>query len=148
VDYSEAGMKLTEEFEGCRLVSYLDSVGVPTIGYGHTSGVHLGMSCTQEQADAWLREDISLAIQSVNVLCRVPLTQGEFDALVDFDFNLGRGALGGSTLLRLLNAGDYAGAAAQFERWDMAGGKHMAGLLRRRHAEESEFRDGMADQNN
>ena len=140
MNYSEAGLDLTEESEGCRLVAYQDSVGVWTIGYGHTRGVVEGMTCTQAQAEAWLREDILSAIADVNRLVKVPLTQGEFDALVDFDFNLGGGALRGSTLLRLLNGGDHAGAAEQFERWDRAGGHVLAGLLRRRLAEEAEFK--------
>ncbi len=140
MNYSEAGLDLTEESEGCRLVAYQDSVGVWSIGYGHTRGVVAGMTCTQAQAEAWLREDILSAIADVNRLVKVPLTQGEFDALVDFDFNLGGGALRGSTLLRLLNGGDHAGAAEQFERWDRAGGHVLAGLLRRRLAEEAEFK--------
>ena len=140
MNYSDAGLDLTEESEGCRLIAYQDSVGVWTIGYGHTRGVVSGMTCTQAQAEAWLREDILSAIADVNRLVKVPLTQGEFDALVDFDFNLGGGALRGSTLLRLLNGGDHAGAAEQFERWDRAGGHVLAGLLRRRLAEEAEFK--------
>lgn len=137
--YSKQGLALTEQFEGCRLTAYLDQVGVPTIGYGHTRGVHLGMTCTQEQAEAWLREDIALCEQDVNTHVKVPLAQGEFDALVDFAFNLGCQSLNGSTLLRLLNAGDYHGAAAEFEKWDHVGGKIVAGLLRRRQAELAEF---------
>ena len=140
MNYSDAGLDLTEESEGCRLIAYQDSVGVWSIGYGHTRGVVAGMTCTQAQAEAWLREDILSAIADVNRLVKVPLTQGEFDALVDFDFNLGGGALRGSTLLRLLNGGDHAGAAEQFERWDRAGGHVLAGLLRRRLAEEAEFK--------
>jgi lysozyme len=97
------------------------------------------MRCTQEQAEAWLLEDIALCEQDVNTHVEVPLTQGEFDALVDFAFNLGCGSLNGSTLLRLLNAGDFHGAAAEFEKWDHAGGKVVAGLLRRRQAERTEF---------
>ena len=139
MQYSKQGLALTEQFEGCRLEAYLDQVGVPTIGYGHTRGVRLGMTCTQEQAEAWLREDIALCEQDVNTHVKVPLTQGEFDALVDFAFNLGCGSLNGSTLLHLLNAGDYHGAAAEFEKWDHAGGKVVSGLLRRRIAEEAEF---------
>ena len=139
MNYSESGLDLTEESEGCRLVAYQDSVGVWTIGYGHTRGVVAGMTCTQAQAEAWLREDIASAIADINRLARVPLTQGEFDALVDFDFNLGGGALRGSTLLKLLNAGDHAAASLEFTKWDKAGGKVIAGLLRRRVSEQAEF---------
>jgi lysozyme len=139
MEYSPDGLKLTESFEGCRLQAYLDSVGVPTIGYGHTHGVTMGMTCTQEQADAWLQEDVQEAVQAVNNLVTVPLTQQQFDALVDFTFNLGTGALQHSTLLRLLNSGNYQGAAGEFEKWDKAGGKVLPGLLKRRQAERDMF---------
>jgi lysozyme len=132
-------MALTESFEGCRLAAYLDSVGVPTIGYGHTRGVHLGMTCDQPQAERWLIEDKAAAEANVNRAITIPITQGEFDALVDFDFNLGDGALNGSTLLKLVKAGRFDDAAKEFPRWDMAGGHHVAGLLRRRLAEQAEF---------
>lgn len=137
--YSQNGMHLTESFESCRLMAYLDSVGVPTIGWGHTNSVHMGMTCSQEQADQWLQEDIQSSVNAVNSMVKVQLTQQEFDALVDFTFNLGAGNLQHSTLLRLLNAGDYSSAAAEFDKWDRAGGKVMAGLLRRRESEEDMF---------
>lgn len=139
MQYSLDGLHLTERFEGCRLEAYRDSVGVLTIGYGHTAGVKEGDTCTQEQAERWLQEDIQAAANAVNKYVNVSLTQGEFDALVDFTFNLGSGSLQHSTLLRLLNSGDPEDAAKEFERWDKAGGKVVAGLLRRRQAEESEF---------
>jgi len=137
--YSKKGLQLTEQFEGCKLVAYQDQVGVWTIGYGHTSGVHQGMTCTQQQAEQWLSDDTAAAEQDVNTHVAVPLTQGEFDALVDFAFNLGRGALNNSTLLKYLNQGEYSAAANEFEKWDRAGGKEVAGLLRRRQAEKQEF---------
>jgi GH24 family phage-related lysozyme (muramidase) len=99
----------------------------------------MGMTCTQDQAEQWLQQDIQVAAQAVNRMVTVTLTQPEFDALVDFTFNLGTGSLQKSTLLRLLNAGDYKGAAAEFDKWDKAGGKVMAGLLRRRQSEEQMF---------
>ena len=139
MEYSLDGLHLTESFEGCRLQAYLDSVGIPTIGYGHTHGVTMGMTCTQDQAEQWLQQDIQVAAQAVNNMVKVPLTQPEFDALVDFTFNLGTGSLQHSTLLRLLNGGNYAAAAAEFEKWDKAGGKVMAGLLRRRQSEAEMF---------
>ena len=139
-DEDAQGMQLTEGFESCRLVSYLDAAGVPTIGWGHTGpDVHLGMVCTQAQADAWLEQDKAAARQAICSFVKVPLTRNEFDALEDFDFNVGRGNFAGSTLLRMINAGDFAGAAAQFERWDRVHGRVIAGLLRRRLAEESLF---------
>jgi lysozyme len=143
--YSLSGQQLTEKFEGFRSDSYQDQVGVWTIGYGHIRGVTEGMTCTQEQALAWLDEDMARCVADVNQYVTVPLTQGEFDALCDFAFNLGDGSLNNSTLLRELNDGDYRGAAAQFEVWDHAGGKVVAGLLRRRIAEENEFKGIVID---
>jgi lysozyme len=135
------GQALTEQFEGLELTSYQDSAGVWTIGYGHTAGVTQGMTCTQAQAETWLLEDIQWAASVVQNQVLVPLTQGEFDALVDFVFNVGSGNFASSTMLRMLNAGNFAGAADQFARWDLAGGQVVAGLLRRRIAEEGEFNE-------
>jgi lysozyme len=138
--HSKTVEQLTEGFEAKRLSAYIPRPGdVPTIGYGHTRGVKMGDVCTDEQAVAWLQEDYVICEKDVNDHVNIPLTQGEFDALVDFCFNLGGRSLNNSTLLRLLNAGEYKLAAHEFERWDMAGGKHMAGLLRRRLAEEALF---------
>lgn len=139
MQYTQSGENLTEQFEGVRLSAYLDSVGVPTIGYGHTSGVHMGMTCTQEQANEWLMQDVQVAVNAVNRLVTVQLTQNEFNALVDFTFNLGVGNLESSTLLKDLNAGNFEAAANQFELWDKAGGQVLAGLFRRRIAEKTEF---------
>lgn len=137
--YSLKGIQLTEKFEGARLIAYLDQVGVPTIGYGHTRGVKLGDSCSQEEAEKWLMEDVQNCELCINFRVTVPLTQGEFDALVDFCFNLGCGSLSNSTLLKRLNSSDFVGAVAEFEKWDHAGGKMVAGLLRRRIEEKEEF---------
>lgn len=139
MEYSQNGMALTESFEGCRLQAYQDTRGVWTIGYGHTRNVGLGMTCTQWQADAWLQEDIEWAAAAVRNLVTIALTQGEFDALVDFIFNEGIGNFSRSTMLKLLNADDLAGAADEFVKWDLAGGEVVAGLLRRRIAEQQEF---------
>ncbi len=133
--YSERGLDLTREFEGIRLQAYLDGGGVPTIGYGHTKGVKLGQECDMAQAVQWLREDVQEAVDAVNRLVKVKINQAQFDALVDFVFNLGAGAFAKSTLLRMLNAGDYTGAAGQFQRWNKDNGKVIAGLSRRRAAE-------------
>jgi len=133
------GQGLTEQFEGCELTAYQDSGGVLTIGYGHTEGVTQGMTCTQAQAEAWLSADIQWAVSVVRGAVTVPLTQNEFNALVDFVFNVGSANFQSSTLLKDLNAGNFAAAALQFDRWDVAGGKAVAGLLRRRIAEEGEF---------
>lgn len=141
--YSLRGLKLTEAFEadgGPKLVAYQDQVGRWTIGYGHTAGVKPGDCCTTEQAEAMLHADIAWAEAFVNHIVTGILTQGEFDALVDFTFNLGSGNFQSSTLLKLVNAGDMEDAAKQFEQWDHAGGKVVAGLLRRRLAEEQVFK--------
>ncbi|QNI37522.1 lysozyme [Edaphobacter albus] len=141
--YSDKGIAITESFEGLRLVAYQDSVGVWTIGYGHTKGVKAGDTCTAAQADRWLREDVAWAEDCVNRLVKTSITQNQFDALVDFTFNLGCKSLEGSELLRLVNAGRYADAACQFARWNHAGGKVVAGLTRRRAAEATLFVIGL-----
>lgn len=138
---SVKGRALIESFEGLRLRVYNDIDGYPTIGYGHKllPGESYPYGITQQEADALLARDLVRTEDGVNFLVRVPLTQGQFDALVDFTYNLGIGSLGESTLLRLLNQGDYAGAAAQFPLWDHAGADVSAGLLRRREAEKEMF---------
>jgi|ERR1700677_215436 len=139
MQYSKTGLALTESFEGCKLAAYQDSKGVWTLGFGHTAGVRAGQVCDQEQADAWLLEDVQTAVNDVNRLVSVPLTQNEFDSICDFVYNVGGGNFASSTMLKLLNAGNYSAAAEQFDRWDQAGGVVIAGLLRRREAEQSEF---------
>jgi lysozyme len=131
---------MTERFEGLNLSAYQDVVGVWTIGYGHTGPeVIPGLTITQEQAEAYLQEDIADTVDAVNGLVHANLTQSQFDALVDFVFNLGRKNFATSTLLQKLNAGDYDGAADEFEKWSHAGGKLVAGLLRRRREEREQF---------
>src|SRR5580658_2665571 len=138
--YGGKGLALTEQFEGCKLTAYQDQVGVWTVGHGHTGPeVVTGMTITMLDAQNLLAEDIRTAATFVNNVVAVALSQEEFDALVDFAFNLGRGRREGSTLLRELNAGNFAAAAAQFEVWDRAGGAVVAGLLRRRQAEAALF---------
>lgn len=138
--YSLKGLRLTEGFEGARLRAYQDSKGVWTIGYGHTGhDVYEGLVWTQAQAEAALAIDEAWAESVVQARVKVPLTQNEFDALVDFVFNAGSGNFTASTMLRLLNAGDYHGAAGEFVKWDKCGGVVLAGLLRRRQAEAVEF---------
>lgn len=141
MNISDKGLELIKEFEGLRLSAYLDSVGIPTIGYGHTQNVHVGDICSMEQAENWLKEDIRIAERCVGKLVTVSLVQGEFDALCSFVFNLGCGRLRGSTLLRKLNSGDYDGAAAEFKRWNKAGGEELDGLTRRRIAEAERFEE-------
>lgn len=139
MNYSKDGLAFTESFEGCPLTAYQDQVGVWTIGYGHTKGVTEGMKCDQQQAEQWLIEDVAEAEAAVNRLVHIAMSQEEFDALVDFTFNLGIGNFQHSTLLAKLNARDIQGAADEFEKWDRAGGVEVAGLLRRRQAEMALF---------
>ena len=138
--YSDAGLALTEASEELRLVAYRDAVGRLTIGWGHTGpDVHVGLVITHERAVELLRADTSWAEHVVNAAVNVPITQHQFDSMVDFVFNEGSGNFLKSTLLRELNAGNRAAAAAQFADWVSAGGKRLGGLVRRRAAEEAEF---------
>jgi lysozyme len=143
MNYSKDGLHLTETFEGLRLEAYPDPAtgGEPyTIGYGHTGPeVHLGMKITQNEAEVYLQKDVLKAQHFVNNLNIPNLTQNEFDALVDFAFNCGCGNLQKSTLLAKLKSNDIDGAAQEFLKWDMAAGKHMAGLAKRRQAEMNLF---------
>ena len=142
MNISDAGIKAIEGYEGCRLTAYLDSVNVATIGVGHTLGVKMGDVITQDQAEEFLRADLEDAEYAVNKYITAVLNQGQFDALTSFTFNLGAGALKGSTLLRMLNAGQYDAAADQFLRWNMAGGQVLAGLTKRRISERMLFLTG------
>lgn len=137
MEYSKLGLALTERSEGCRLTAYPDE-GAFSIGYGHR-GVPEGSTCTQEQADEWLCQDIQHAANFVNKVVKVPLTQSEFDALVDFVYNVGTGNFQDSTMLQLLNQGLYQSAALEFRRWNKAGGHIVANLIARRAEEEKEF---------
>ncbi len=140
--YSKVGLEqLTERFEGLRLVAYQDVVGVWTIGYGHTGPeVHQGLIWTKEQAESALLADTHHAVACVNACTyKLQLTQGEFDALVDFVFNVGCAAFAKSSMLRMLNEGNHQLAAEQFEHWKYAGGHVVAGLLKRRLAEKQVF---------
>jgi len=139
MQYSPNGLKLTEQFEGLSLTAYQDVAGIWTNGYGNTHNVVPGSTITLEQAQSDLMSNISGAVYVVNKVVHVPLTQNQFDALVDFVFNLGSGSFQSSTLLRKLNAKDYAGAAAEFPKWNHAGGVVVDGLTRRRLAEQALF---------
>lgn len=147
---SSNGVAVIEFFESLQLKAYPDPAtgGKPyTIGFGTTvypSGapVRLGDVCTKEQAEKYLLNDLARFEKIVNDAVRVPINQGQFDALVSFTYNLGPANLLSSTLLKKLNAGDYAGAAGEFKRWNKANGKVMRGLTRRRAAEQCLF-EGM-----
>jgi lysozyme len=137
MDFSAAGLALLKRSEGFRKRVYMDVSGFPTIGYGHRlqpqEAYPEGM--TEAEADQVLAADVGSAEQAVRRLVRVPLTQGQFDALVDFCFNLGPHRLAASTLLADLNAGRYDAAAEQLLLWDHAGAAENAALRTRREAE-------------
>ena len=141
---SDKGIALIKQFEGCKLIAYQDSVGVWTIGYGWTQPVdgkpiRAGMTIKQDTAERLLKTGLVSYESDISRLVKVGITQGQFDALVSFTYNLGARSLSTSTLLQKLNAGDYAGAADEFLRWNKAGGKVLNGLTRRREAERALF---------
>jgi lysozyme len=132
---SDKGLGLLRRFEGLKLVSYRCPAGVWTIGHGHTGPeVAADARIGRDEAERLLRSDVAGFEEAVGRIAGT-CTQGQFDALVCFAFNLGAGALKGSTLLHKHKAGDHAGAAAQFGRWVHAGGKILPGLVKRRAAE-------------
>jgi lysozyme len=137
---SDSGFTLIKHFEGLRLTAYQDSGGVWTIGYGHTGpDVTAGMVIAETQADSLLQHDVGYAEHAVNTLVTVTLAQYQFDALVDFAFNLGTGSLQHSTLLKVLNTSQYDNAANDFLAWDHVNGVEVNGLKLRREAERDMF---------
>ena len=138
--YSDAGIALTKGFEGLRLTAYRDCGGVLTIGHGHTGpDIVEGKTIDEAEAETLLTADLQMAVNCVNRAVTAAIAQNQFDALVDFCFNVGCGGLLNSTLLRKVNAADFAGAAAQFALWVHAGGKVVPGLVRRRKLEAEMF---------
>ncbi|HUG61202.1 MAG TPA: lysozyme [Methylomirabilota bacterium] len=138
------GLKLIKHFEGLRLVAYRDPVGIWTIGHGHTGAdVTPGRRITAAEAEALLRRDLADADGAVRDLVTTPLTADQAAALISFAFNVGRGNLAASTLLRKLNGGDVSGAANEFGRWihgTIRGKKTpLPGLVRRRGQERALF---------
>lgn len=137
---SAAGLSMIEHHEGWSAKPYKDAAGYWTIGYGHK--ILPGESFTtisKATGRALLAKDAQKAEQAVKDYVKVSLSQGQFDALVSFTYNLGGGALRDSTLLKKLNAGDYHGAALEFDRWTKAGGKVLSGLVARRADEKALF---------
>lgn len=136
---SQQGIDLIKSFESLQLKAYVCPAGVLTIGWGSTKGVYVGMVITPAQAEKYLREDLSEFEEAIARHVKAELNQNQFDALVCWSYNCGIGALVKSTLLKKLNAKDYAGAAAEFKRWNKAQGRVLKGLTRRREAEEKLF---------
>jgi lysozyme len=133
------GIELIKYFEGCELEAYKCAAGVWTIGYGHIKGVTPESVITQEQAEQMLVEELNEYEGYINDMVTTPLSQNQFDALVSWVYNLGGGNLKASTLLKVLNSGDFNGVPAQLMRWNKAGGKVLEGLTRRRQAEADLF---------
>ena len=136
---SKTGLDLIKRFEGFSPTVYTCPAGYPTIGYGHVvkpdERQQFASGITNEQAETLLRQDVQTAERAVLPLITVPLTDGQFDALVSFTFNLGAGALQRSTLRRRVNRGDHAAVPAEFRKWVWAGGRKLQGLVRRREIE-------------
>ena len=137
MELSDIGLDLIKTSEGFRSHVYSDVAGIATIGYGHRllPNETFPNGITQSHALDLLAADVQHAQQGVERLVKVPLTQGQFDALVDFCFNLGAGRLTSSALLKDLNASLYNQAGEQLLRWDIAAGKVSPGLKTRREAE-------------
>lgn len=137
---SKKGEDLIKEFEGCHLEAYLCPSKKPTIGYGHTSGVHLGEKITQAEADKLLQEDLKYYAEGINKYIKVNLNQNQFDALISFVYNVGLGNFLNSTLLKDLNSQRFNDVPAQFKRWIYGNNKKvLPGLVRRREAEAKLF---------
>jgi lysozyme len=134
---SAQGLELIKKSEGFCSQQYLDVAGLATIGYGHRiiPPESFPEGITEQQGTGLLMNDVRQAEQAVNKLVRVPLSQGQYDALVDFCFNIGPVKLAASTLLKELNDSQYAHAGLQLLRWDYAAGQPNAGLRARRTAE-------------
>lgn len=143
---SKAGIDLIKSFEGLYLKAYLDPIGIPTIGYGtieYPDGRRVTMSdpgISEDDAVRYLQFEVDKKASEIEDLIKIQISDNEFAALASFAYNVGTGALGKSTLLRLLNANeDRLKIADQFLRWNKAGGKELPGLTRRRQAERSLF---------
>jgi lysozyme len=140
---NQDGLELVKHFEGFYPKAYKDPVGIYTIGWGHTGLTHQdgtvypGRTITKAEGEQLLKHDMGVFEKRVKDLVEVPLDDNQFSALVSFDFNTG--GLAKSTLLKKLNAGNYADASAEFEKWVFAGGKKLAGLVRRRKSERNLF---------
>ena len=142
---SQKCYNLITSMEGFSAKPYKCPADIPTIGYGSTkylNGTPVQMTdpaITQQQAELLLSQTLVEYEDAVNSLVKVKLTQNQFDALVDFAYNCGIGNLKKSTLLKLLNSGNYSGAANEFPKWNMGGGKVLQGLVKRRKLEQELF---------
>ncbi|ELW85182.1 MULTISPECIES: lysozyme [Acinetobacter] len=143
-DISENGFQIIREFESFQSKAYLDTGGVWTIGYGtikypNGARVSKGDTCTQAQAEMWLKNDCKWVDACLDKYVKVPTTQNQFDALASLVYNIGETAFVKSTLLNLLNQSAYQKAADQFDRWVFDNGKKIQGLVNRRKKEKELF---------
>ena len=134
---------LVRDMEGVYRKAYRGPAGTWTIGYGHTAGVKAGQEIDEVAAELLLDADLKYVQTLMAPLIRVPVTESQAIALLDFVFNEGIGHFRHSTLLKLLNQGLYLNAAYEFRKWKYGGGKVLPGLVRRREAEEALFKQGM-----
>lgn len=147
---SQAGIDaMLKKFEGCKLTAYRCPAGILTIGYGHTSAagspiVTPSMKITQAEAESILKADLAKYEQPVEALLKQPVTQHQFDVLVDFAYNAGVGALKTSTLLKKVNAADFDAVPGELMKWVKGGGKVLPGLVKRRQAESAWWSAGEA----
>lgn len=142
---SPEGVQAVKVHEALRLAPYYDAVKIPTICYGSTLGVSMQTPVhTEKECEARLAKDLNQHEDAVRYNVKVPLTQGQYDALVSFTFNVGNTAFRKSTLLRKVNAGQCLEAGAEFDRWVYAKGKRLNGLVYRRAAERAEWDKGCA----
>ena len=136
--YSEMG-----RLEGCELEAYMDDAGVWTIGYGHTKTARAGMSIPLDEAKRLLEVDLQWATAAINRMVRVELNQNQFDALTLFVYNIGEDGFARSTVLKRLNAGNFAGVVSAMKMWNKitVNGKKVVsnGLINRRNAEAALF---------
>ena len=142
--------KLLKPFEGCKLVSYRCPAGIWTIGIGHTSAAGLpdvmaGLKITEDQANSILKADLVKFESYVNAMVKVPLSQNQYDVLVDVAYNIGPAALKNSTLLKRVNAKEFDKVPDELLKWTKGGGKILPGLVRRRHAEIAWWNESLAD---
>lgn len=141
---STAGRARIAEREGVRLKRYRDSVGIWTIGTGHTAAAgppdpNVVKTITMAENDAILARDLAKFEAGVERAITRPMTQNQFDALVSLAFNIGLGAFAKSSVVRRFNAGDIDGAARSFLLWNKAGGRVIPGLVKRRESEKAQF---------
>lgn len=139
----ERAKALTRQSEGFSPTAYQDPGGVWTIGYGQTGSVaKQGSTCTREQAEQWLDQNYQTIVRQIRQVVTVDLNDNQLGALCDFVYNLGIGNLKSSTLLAMLNMGDYDGACDQLSRWVYQNKVKLNGLVTRRQREQQLWQTG------